>query len=172
MANLIRRENREAARARPSGLFLDPFRMMDEMLRWDPFRGGENWGTNLAEFVPGFEVKESRDEYVIKADLPGVNEKDVEISVTGNVIQVSGRREQEQREEGDRFYAMERSYGQFTRGFSLPEGADAERVSAELKDGVLAVHIPKKPEVQPKRINLGTGGNGGGERKIEPKVKS
>src|SRR3954469_17796095 len=150
MANLIRRENREVApRARTSGMFLDPFRMMDEMLRWDPFRGGEGWGTGMTDFVPNFEVKETKDEYVIKADLPGVKESDVEISVTGNVIQVSGVREQERREEGERFYAMERSYGQFTRAFSLPEGADAERVSAELKDGVLAVHIPKKPEVQP-----------------------
>jgi HSP20 family protein len=179
MANLIRRENREAARPRTSGLFLDPFRMMDEMLRWDPFRSqlqlNEAWGTGMTEFVPSFEVKETKDEYLIKADVPGVEEKDVEISVTGNVIQVSGRREQEKKEEGERFYAMERSYGQFTRAFSLPEGADAERVSAELKDGVLAVHIPKKPEVQPKRINLGQGGqreNGGGQKKIEPQIKS
>jgi HSP20 family protein len=171
MANLIRRENREAARPRTSGLFLDPFRMMDEMLRWDPFRGNEGWGSGMTEFVPSFEVKETRDEYLIKADLPGVEEKDVEISVTGNVIQVSGRREQEKKEEGERFHAMERSYGQFTRAFSLPEGADAERVSAELKDGVLAVHIPKKPEVQPKRISLGQGGNGGAQ-KIEPQIKS
>jgi HSP20 family protein len=159
MANIIRRENRDVqARPRTSGLFLDPFRVMDELFRWDPFRGGEGWGAQLTEFVPNFEVKETKDEYVLQADMPGVNERDLEISVTGNVIQVSGKREQEARQEGERFYAMERSYGTFTRSFALPEGADAERVSADLKDGVLTVRIPKKPEVQAKRISIGAGG--------------
>jgi HSP20 family protein len=168
MANLIRRDNREVAQQRPragSGLFLDPFRVIDELLRWEPVRGmggGETWG--LAEFVPQFEVKETKDEYVIRADLPGVKESDLDISVTGNVIQVSGRREQERKEEGDRFYALERAYGQFTRSFSLPEGADPDRVTAELREGVLTVRIPKKPEVQPKRISVGATPGGNGEK--------
>jgi HSP20 family protein len=167
MANLIRRDNREVA-GRPrssSGQFLDPFRMLDEFFRWDPSRGGDGWAMTPAEFVPNFEVKETKDAYVVRADLPGVSEKDVEISVTGNVIQISGRREQESRQEDERFFAMERSYGQFSRAFSLPEGADAERVSADLKDGVLTVTIPKKPEVQAKRISVGSGDKGGGTAK-------
>jgi len=167
MANLIRRDNREvAARPRSSaGQFLDPFRMLDELFRWDPSRSGDGWGMSQAEFVPSFEVKETKDAYLVRADLPGVSDKDVEISVTGNVIQISGRREQESRQEGDRFFAMERSYGQFSRAFSLPEGADAERVSADLKDGVLSVTIPKKPEVQAKRITVGSGDKGGATAK-------
>jgi HSP20 family protein len=165
MANLIRRENREVqGRPRSSGVFLDPFRVMDELLRWDSLRN-EGWpGGGMAEFVPQFEVKETKDEYVLQADLPGVAEKDLEISVTGNVITVAGKREQESRQEGDRFYAMERMYGQFARSFALPEGADAEKVSAHLNDGVLTVHIPKKPEVQPKRISIGMSNENKGEK--------
>jgi HSP20 family protein len=166
MANIIRRDNRELARRpRPSGLFADPFRVMDELLRWDPFRGGgEGWTQSLSEFVPQFEVKETKDEYVVKADLPGVNEQDVDISVTGNVIQISGRREEERREEGDRFHAMERTFGQFTRSFALPEGADTDRVTAEMRDGVLTVRIPKKPEVQPRRISVASRSGGDGNQ--------
>jgi HSP20 family protein len=171
MTNLIRRDNREVARPRSSGVFLDPFRLMDELLRWDPFRGGDGWnGAINAEFTPTFEVKETKDEYVVQADLPGVADKDLDISVTGNVIQISGRREQQSRQEGDRFYAMERSYGQFSRSFSLPEGADAEKVSAQLDAGVLTVRIPKKPEVQPKRITVGVGVAGNGARGEKGKV--
>jgi HSP20 family protein len=168
MANLIRRDNRDVATQRPrtSGLFLDPFRVMDELMRWDPFRGDTGVGGALAEFIPNFEVKESKDAYIIRADLPGVRDADLEIAVTGNVIQISGRREQESRQDGDRFFAMERAYGQFSRAFSLPEGADPERVSAELREGVLTVTIPKKPEVQPKRIAVSGGqqqGSNGGQ---------
>jgi HSP20 family protein len=174
MANLIRRENREVSgRPRPSGVFLDPFRMVDELLRWDPFRSGEMYGAGGMEFMPSFEVKESKEEYVIRGDLPGVKDADLDISVTGNVIQISGRREQESRQEGDRYHTVERSYGQFTRAFSLPDGADTDHVSAELKDGVLAVRIPKKPEVQSRRISIGNQGTGnGGGTESTPKGKA
>lgn len=160
MANLIRRENREMSRGRPQELSWDPFRMMDTLLRWDPFRSGEGWFGRVSEFVPSLDVRETKNTYVVKADLPGVEEKDVDISLTGNVLTISGKREQEHREEGDQFYAMERSYGSFSRSLALPDGADGEHVSAELKDGVLTVSIPKKPEVQPKRITIGKGGEG------------
>jgi HSP20 family protein len=162
MSSLIRRDNREVApRPRTAGAFLDPFRVMEELLDWGPLRAGTGWGAVAgAEFNPSFEVKETKDEYVVRADLPGVSEQDLEISLTGNVIQISGQREQETQQEGDRFYSMERTYGRFTRSFALPEGANAERVSAELREGVLTVHIPKKLEVQPRRISVGVSGNG------------
>lgn len=161
MANLIRRENREVGRGRTQDVFSwDPFRMMDALLRWDPFRSGEGWFGRVGEFVPSLDVRESKDAYLVKADLPGVDEKDVEINLTGNVLTISGKREQEHREEGDQYYAMERSYGTFSRALSLPDGADGEHVSAEMKDGVLTVRIPKKPEVQPRRITIGKGGEG------------
>jgi HSP20 family protein len=158
MANLIRRDNREVAR--PTAREWDPFRMVDALLRWDPFRSGGGWLPEAVEFAPRFDVKETKDAYVVKADLPGIADKDVDITVTGNVLTISGQREEEHREEGDRYYTSERSYGRFSRSLSLPDGADAESVKADLKEGVLTVHIPKRPEVQPKRISLGTGTSG------------
>jgi HSP20 family protein len=155
MANLIRRENREVAR--PTAREWDPFRMMDALLRWDPFRSEGGWTSDAADFAPRFDVKETKGAYVVKADLPGIAEKDVDISVTGNVLTVSGQREEEHREESDRFYMTERSYGRFSRSLSLPDGTDADNVKADLKDGVLTVQIPKRPEVQPRRISIGKG---------------
>jgi HSP20 family protein len=164
MANLIRRENREVVR--PTSRQLDPFRMMDALLRWDPFRSDGGWLSETVEFAPRFDVKGTKDAYVVKADLPGIADKDVDISVTGNVLTISGQREDEHREEGDRYYTTERSYGRFSRSLSLPDGADADSVTADLKDGVLTVQIPKRPEVQPKRISIGNG-NSGTEGKAE-----
>jgi HSP20 family protein len=168
MANMIRRENREAARGRGQEYNVepfrswDPFRVMDALLRLDPFQGGGFGGLmgrgRDAGFMPQFDVKETKDGYLFRADLPGVDEGDLDISVTGNLLTVSGHREEERREENEQYYAMERSYGHFSRSFSLPDGADPENVKAELKDGVLTLHLPKKPEVQPRKISLGKGG--------------
>jgi HSP20 family protein len=114
----------------------------------------------LAEtaFVPKFEVKESPDAYIFKADMPGVKESDLEIAVTGNRVTISGRREEEERREDETLYAYERAYGGFSRTFTLPEGADIDNIRAELRDGVLHLAIPKKPEVQPKKVPLQSGG--------------
>jgi HSP20 family protein len=155
MANLIRRE------AGTPSLFegrWDPFRVMREMLRWDPFV--EALPTEIEPtFVPRFEVKEAKEAYIFKADLPGVEEKDLDISLTGNRLTVNGKREAEKRTEEERYYAYERTYGSFTRSFTLPDGADAEHVKAELKNGVLTLVVPKVPEHQPKKIALrGEGG--------------
>jgi HSP20 family protein len=159
MANLIRRENREVARNRNQDDALaawEPFRMMDALLRWDPFRDNRGWFTRGAEsYLPHFDVKETGDAYLFTADLPGVKESDLDISLAGNMLTVSGKREEEQREEGEQYHATERSYGQFTRSFSLPDTADTGNVQASLKDGVLHLHVPKKPEVQPRRIPIG-----------------
>ena len=145
MANLIRRVNGQ-----------DPFRIMREMLRWEPYREIESvFAGQERGFAPTFEVKETKDGYVFRADLPGVKDSDLEISLTGNRLQVSGRREQERHEQGDTFYASERSYGGFTRAFTLPDGIDGENVTADLKNGVLTLSVPKKPEVQPKKIAIG-----------------
>ncbi|HLL55308.1 MAG TPA: HSP20 family small heat-shock protein, partial [Myxococcaceae bacterium] len=134
----------------------DPFEMMRDMLRWDPFQemqrwGGAGGGEGLV-FTPSFEVKETKDSYVFKADLPGIKEGDLDISLTGNRLTISGKREEEKRDEGEQFFTYERSYGSFSRSFTLPGGVDVEHVNADLKDGVLSVVVPKKPEVQPKRI--------------------
>jgi HSP20 family protein len=110
----------------------------------------------IATFAPTFEIKETKDAYLFKADVPGIKEHDLEVTVTGNRLTVSGKREAEKEDQGDTFYTYERSYGQFTRAFTLPEGADMERLNADLKDGVLTLTLPKKPEVQAKKIAVKT----------------
>jgi HSP20 family protein len=150
MANLIRRGER-GAMAPSRGV--DPFEMMRDLMRWDPFAELAA-GTRDLAFLPSFEVKETKDAYVFKADLPGIRESDLDISLTGNRLTVSGKREEEKREEEERFYAYERSYGSFSRSFTLPEGIDVEHAQADLSDGVLTITLAKKPEVKPKRIEV------------------
>jgi HSP20 family protein len=137
----------------------DPLRRMRELFDWDPFAEMMPYNAmTQAELQPRFEVKETKDSYVFKADLPGIEEKDVDISLTGNRLVVSGKRECEQRKEDERYYAFECSYGSFTRAFTLPEGVDAEHINADMKNGVLELTIPKRPEAQPRKISLKPGG--------------
>jgi len=155
MATLIRRDNRDLSRRPATESGLDPFRIMDALLGGDvftPFDGVPHG------FAPSFEVRETKDAYVFKADVPGIPEKDIEIHMTGNVLTISGERkvEVENVQEGQRFFALERGYGSFSRSFALPDGVDIDHVSAEVKDGVLTLRVPKKPEVQPRRINIGS----------------
>ena len=160
MANIAKRENQGMARGAAAGQRWDPFRAMDALLRWDPF-GDELSGLPGRDFTPRFELKETKDGYVINADLPGVKEGDLEVALNGNSLTVKGQREEEHHEEGESFYTSERSYGSFARTFTLPDNVDAEHVEADLKDGVLTVRVPRRPEAQPKRIAVGGGNNGG-----------
>jgi HSP20 family protein len=156
MASLIRRNQGEVAPS--SASVWDPFRVMRDVFRFDPFRELEavaGVGGEYGLFAPSFDVKENKEGYVFRADLPGVREEDLEISLTGNHLAISGKREQEKHEQGDTYYASERSYGSFSRAFTLPDGTDGENVKAELKNGVLQVIVPKKPEVQPRKITIG-----------------
>ncbi|HEX3854160.1 MAG TPA: HSP20 family small heat-shock protein [Polyangiaceae bacterium] len=154
MANIVRRQEREMAPAQ------NPMQWMKELLRFDPFQAMLAVPSALPQetlFVPDFEVRETPEAYTFKADLPGVEESDLDISVTGNRLIVNGKREAEATKESDRFYAYERSYGSFSRAFTLPEGADTERVTADLKNGVLTLTIPKRPEQQPKKVEIKPG---------------
>jgi HSP20 family protein len=140
----------------------DPFSRMQELMNWDPFEMMSPWLTGTGRqgtgaFIPAFEVKETKDSFIFKADLPGVDEKDIEVTLTGDRISVSGKRESEKREESDRFYAYERSFGSFSRAFTLPEGVDPDNVQAGLKNGVLTLTLAKRPEVQPRRIQVASG---------------
>ncbi len=153
MANLIRRHGGQDFA--PSVAVWDPFRVMRDVLRWDSFRDVEPaLESEYRTFSPRFDVKETKDGYVFRADLPGIEEKNLDISLTGNLLTVSGHREQEKRDETETYYANERTYGGFSRAFTLPEGTDAEHVKADLKDGVLVLTLAKKPEVQPKKISI------------------
>jgi HSP20 family protein len=131
----------------------DPMRLFREMMSGDPFAGLVAAGS--AAFAPDVEIRETKDAYLVTADLPGVRADDLEVSVTGNRLTVSGKREEEQRREGDRFFAYERSYGAFSRSFAMPEGADLDQLKADLKEGVLTVTVPKHAEVQARRIPVG-----------------
>jgi HSP20 family protein len=130
----------------------DPF---ERLLTWDPF---EEMRRILAPpemgFVPSFDVKETKDAYVFKADLPGIEEKDLELTLTGNRLTVSGKREEERKEEEGQYYTYERKYGSFTRSFTLPEGVDLEGLTADLENGELSIRVPKKPELISKKIPL------------------
>jgi HSP20 family protein len=166
MANITRRNQGQEAE---SGVAWDPYRIVRDALRWDPFREVEAVlrSPDYRSFAPAFDVAETKDGYVFRADLPGVKEEDLEISLTGTRLAISGRREREAHDQNDTFYASERSYGGFTRTFTLPEGVDGENVHAELKNGVLVLTVPKKPEVQPKKIQLGSKGPAGASEKAK-----
>ena len=160
MANLIRKTEREQTPSRTSQSAWDPFRIMESMLEWDPFSSlAPSFGTGVAQsYMPRFDVKETQDRYTFTADLPGIKEDDLNISLTGNRLVISGKREAEESKEEGQYHLYERSYGTFSRSFSLPEGVNPDEVTANLKDGVLTVTVGKKPEVQPKRIQLGVNG--------------
>ena len=132
----------------------EPARIMRHLLGWDPFREMTpfvNDETGLA-FIPPFDVKETKEGFVFKADVPGIKESDLDVNLAGNRLTVSGKREREKEEQNDTYYAFERSFGSFTRSFTLPEGTDPNAVRAELRDGVLVLTMPKTPEAQPKKI--------------------
>lgn len=155
MANVMVRKDGGEQRA-PVVREWDPFRIMRSLLR-DPF--GEMAMMPEAEramsFNPAFEVKETKDAYIFKADMPGVKDSDVDVSMTGNRLTISGKRESEKEEKADAYYVYERSYGNFTRSFTMPAGVDAAHVAANLEKGVLTVTVAKKPEVQTKKIAIG-----------------
>jgi HSP20 family protein len=129
----------------------DPFQFARDLLSWDPFFAGTR---QTSAFVPAFEVKETNEAFVLKGDLPGVAEADLDIAVHNNVLTVSGNRQSEERKEGESFALYERQYGSFSRSFSLPDTADGERVEAKLDAGVLTLTIWKKAEAKPRKISL------------------
>ena len=128
----------------------DPFQLARDLFAWDPFYGNRQ----VSAFVPAFEVKETNEAFVVKADIPGVQEPDLDIAVHNNVLTVSGTRHAEERKEGDNFALYERQYGSFSRSFSLPDTADGDRVEAKLETGVLTLTIWKKAEAKPRKIAL------------------
>ena len=156
--NIIRRQEQKPSPATTNEW--DPFRMMREMVRWDPFREIGPFFSNEAGkgmFMPDVDVKETENAYVFKADLPGMKEKDVEVSFTGNRLTLSGKREEEKREEKDNYFTCERSCGSFTRSFTLPAGTDTQKAGAELKDGVLTITVPKMAEMKAQKIPVNAG---------------
>lgn len=138
---VVRRDNNTPARYQR-----DPFAFARDLFGWEPYYGASQ------AFTPTFEVKETADQFVVRADVPGVEEKDVDISLHNGVLSVTGTRSSEQRNEGDAYYVHERQYGSFSRSFALPDTADGEKVDASLTNGVLTVTIGKRAEAKPRKI--------------------
>jgi HSP20 family protein len=130
--------------------YRDPFAVARDLLGWDPFVSGRP----ATAFAPAFEVKETVDSFIVKADLPGVSEADLDINVHNNVLSVSGARQSEERKDGESYALYERQFGSFSRSFSLPDMADGERIEAALANGVLTLTIAKKAEAKPRKIAL------------------
>ncbi len=134
---------------------VDPWeRWTRNFFGWDPFREMQPFASVERAFTPAFEIKETREGYLFKADLPGTKETDLDITITGSRLTIKGKREEETKQESDTYYCYERSYGSFARAFTLPEGCDGSKAHAELKEGVLTLLVPKTPEAQPKKIDV------------------
>jgi HSP20 family protein len=131
--------------------YRDPLAMARDLLGWDPFYTAR---PVASAYAPAFEVKETTETFVVKADLPGVAETDLDINVHNNVLSVTGVRQAEERKEGESYALYERQFGSFSRSFSLPDMADGERIEAKLDAGVLTLTIGKKTEAKPRKIAL------------------
>jgi HSP20 family protein len=130
-------------------------RFWKRLLDWGPFhqaRPTEAEEERDIAFVPRFDVKENANAYVFKADLPGVKQDDLEITLSGHRLQISGKRETAREEKSDRYYAYECSYGSFSRSFTLPEDADVEKIGAALENGVLDITVAKKVGTESRKV--------------------
>ena len=148
---------------------------MAALVRWDPAREldslqsdvsrvfdaffGTRAGNGAARrrWVPAIDLVEEDEHLVLRADLPGLSEEDVNVEVKDGVLTVSGERRAEEKTEEKGYHRIERSYGSFSRSLSIPEGIDPEQVSAEFDNGVLEVRIPKPEERKPHRVQIGKG---------------
>ncbi|MCX7858159.1 MAG: Hsp20/alpha crystallin family protein [Deltaproteobacteria bacterium] len=126
---------------------------MDEL--WEsfferrPVRTGE-----LSEWLPSIDFSETKNSYVVKAELPGIDPKNIDISLTENMLTIKGEKKQEKEEEGENYHFVERSYGSFTRSIKLPGQVQSDKISASYKNGVLKVVLPKTEEAKKKEIKI------------------
>jgi HSP20 family protein len=144
------------------------------IVRWDPFRELEDMNDRLNrifgrsflareggkdamvgfDWEPSCDITENTEEFLIKAELPGVNKDDVKVHVENGVVRIQGERKQEKEEKDKKFHRVERSYGSFLRSFSVPINIDENKIVAEYKDGVLSLRLPKAPNAKPKTIDV------------------
>lgn len=154
---------------------------MSTLIRWDPFRvqwnplkerdelehrlstllghrastgNGGKEALTVTEWSPLVDIVEDENEYRIKAELPAMKKEDVRLTVDNGVLTISGERKYEQGEKREKHHRIERAYGSFVRSFSLPEDADGSKVTADYKDGVLHMHLPKSEKAKPKSIEI------------------
>lgn len=138
----------------------EPFNMLNQLQREmnrlfeSSRRGDEEGGQLLADWAPAVDIKEEANQFVIHADLPGVEAKDIDVTLEHGVLTLKGQRTAEKKDETENYRRVERVRGTFLRRFSLPEAVDAEKVTAKCKDGVLEVIVPKRETAQPRRIAI------------------
>ena len=134
----------------------NPFRELEEIEgRLNRFvRGSEPDALTFGDWAPAVDIKETEKEYVVTADLPDVKKEEVKVSFHEGVLTLEGERKLEKEEKTDRFHRIERGYGKFVRRFALPNEVDSEHVTAEFKNGVLTVRVPKAANAKPKAIEV------------------
>ena len=141
----------------------EPWSLLNQLSKeidqlFDPRRmalsGEQGSDVATADWVPAVDIKEEPDKFVIHADVPGVDPKNIDVSMENGVLTIKGHREEEKKEEREGYKRIERVRGTFYRRFSLPDTADAEKIRAKVKNGVLEIVIPKQEEVQPRRITV------------------
>jgi HSP20 family protein len=135
----------------------EPLEMEDVQNRLSKFfgrRGNGHDDITLADWAPLADITEDDKEYVIKAELPDVKKEDVKVTVENGVLTIAGERKFEKEEKKKKYHRVERSYGSFVRSFALPDLADADKVKAEFKDGMLTVHVPKSERAKAKQVEV------------------
>jgi HSP20 family protein len=138
-----------------------PFKELDELENrlGSFFRGFPRWPGNgetlkLPEWSPQVDISEDEKVYLVKADLPEVKKEDVKVTFENGLLSISGERKAEKEAKTKKYHRVERSYGRFERDFTLPEDADASKLTAQFEGGVLKVHVPKNPAAKPKAIEV------------------
>ncbi len=153
MAIERRRPRWELAQWRPFWELEDWERRMDQTF------GRPIWQTPFEEkgWMPAVDVYEKNDRYIVKADLPGIKEEDIDISISGDNLAIKGEKKAETEVKEENYYRSERTYGSFYRSIQLPSDVDAEKIKANFENGVLEVTLPKSAETKPRKITLSTG---------------
>ena len=141
------------------------------LIRWEPARELRDMnrlfntlfepstGVVMRRWSPAMDLVETEDNYVLRADLPGVSEGDVKIELDDNVLTISGERKSAHKEAKEGYYRVERAYGSFSRALTLPEGVDADSISAGFDRGVLEVKVPKPEQRKPRKVEITVGGS-------------
>jgi len=137
---------------------------MNRLFR-DTFHEGQEESLTSGNFAPPVDVYEDEHNVSLKIEVPGIDEKDIDVRIENNVLSVHGERKFEKEEKEENYRRVERQYGSFTRTFTLPTTVDAEKVSANYDKGVLKIVLPKKAEAKPKQIKV----NVGSEKTLEGK---
>jgi HSP20 family protein len=160
MWSLFPSERRKTELA-PAAAEPDPFRALQRRMDrlFDDFAGDYQWPfTNgRAGVMPSIDVHETDKDMTIEAELPGVGEKDIDVTLTDNLLTIKGEKKQESEEKKKDYHLTERSYGSFSRSMTLPFDADPGKIKADFKDGVLTIRLPKPAEVKAKTKKIAIG---------------